>query len=64
MVEALPQKAGLDLNPVKALEVSKGYVVVDARVMLSYSAACFPGFWLNTGGAKLNSFPHEVGNMV
>ncbi|MBI4187387.1 MAG: acetate--CoA ligase family protein [Chloroflexi bacterium] len=32
MVEDLPQIAELDLNPVKALD--KGYVVVDARVML------------------------------
>ena len=35
MVEELPQIAELDLNPVKVLEVDKGYVVVDARVMLS-----------------------------
>ena len=35
MVEKLPQMAELDLNPVKVLEVDKGYVVVDARVMLS-----------------------------
>jgi len=35
MVEELPQMAELDLNPVKVLEVDKGYVVVDARVMLS-----------------------------
>jgi len=35
MVEDLPQIEELDLNPVKVLEVGKGYVVVDARVMLS-----------------------------
>ncbi|MFC2068822.1 acetate--CoA ligase family protein [Chloroflexota bacterium] len=35
IVEELPQMAELDLNPVKVLEVDKGYVVVDARVMLS-----------------------------
>jgi acetyl coenzyme A synthetase (ADP forming)-like protein len=35
MVEELPQIAELDLNPVKVLEADYGYVVVDARVMLS-----------------------------
>jgi len=35
MVEDLPQIAELDLNPVKVLDRNKGYVVVDARVMLS-----------------------------
>ena len=35
MVEDLPQIAELDLNPVKVLERNNGYVVVDARVMLS-----------------------------
>ena len=35
MVEELPQIAELDLNPVKVHEVDNGYVVVDARVMLS-----------------------------
>jgi acetyltransferase len=35
MVEELPQMAELDLNPVKVLDVDNGYVVVDARVMLS-----------------------------
>jgi acetyltransferase len=35
MAEDLPQIAELDLNPVKALELDNGYVVVDARVMLS-----------------------------
>jgi acetyl coenzyme A synthetase (ADP forming)-like protein len=35
MVEDLPQIEELDLNPVKALEQNNGYVVVDARVMLS-----------------------------
>ena len=35
MVEELPQIAELDLNPVKALEKGKGYVAVDARVLLS-----------------------------
>jgi len=35
MVADLPQIADLDFNPVKALEQDKGYVVVDARVMLS-----------------------------
>jgi len=34
-VEELPQMTELDLNPVKVLEVDKGYVVVDARIMLS-----------------------------
>jgi acetyltransferase len=34
MVEELSHIAELDLNPVKVLEVDKGYVVVDARVML------------------------------
>jgi acetyltransferase len=35
MVEDLPQIVELDLNPVKVLEQGKGYVVVDARVMVS-----------------------------
>jgi acetate---CoA ligase (ADP-forming) len=35
MVEDLPQIAEMDLNPVKAQEQAKGYVVVDARVLLS-----------------------------
>lgn len=35
MVEDLPQITELDLNPVKVLPRNKGYVVVDARVMLS-----------------------------
>lgn len=35
MVEDLPQIAELDLNPVKVLEQNNGYIVVDARVMLS-----------------------------
>ena len=35
MVDDLSQIAELDLNPVKVLELDKGYVVVDARVMLS-----------------------------
>ncbi|MFC2042115.1 acetate--CoA ligase family protein, partial [Chloroflexota bacterium] len=35
IVEELPQMAELDLNPVKVLEGDKGYVVVDARVLLS-----------------------------
>jgi len=35
MVEDLPQIAELDLNPVKVLGRNSGYVVVDARVMLS-----------------------------
>jgi len=35
MVEDLPQIEELDLNPVKVLEAGKGYVVVDARVILS-----------------------------
>ena len=35
MVEDLPQITEIDLNPVKVLELDKGYVVVDARVMLS-----------------------------
>jgi acyl-CoA synthetase (NDP forming) len=35
IVEELPQIAELDLNPVKVLEGDKGYVVVDARVLLS-----------------------------
>lgn len=35
MVEDLPQIAELDLNPVKVQERGKGYVVVDARLMLS-----------------------------
>lgn len=34
MVEDLPQIAELDLNPVKALDKGKGYIVVDARVLL------------------------------
>ena len=34
MVEDLPQIAELDLNPIKVLEQDKGYVVVDARIML------------------------------
>ncbi|MFO7773667.1 MAG: acetate--CoA ligase family protein [Dehalococcoidia bacterium] len=35
MVEDLPQIAEMDLNPVKAQEQRKGYVVVDARILLS-----------------------------
>ncbi len=35
MVEDLPQIRELDLNPVKVLEEGQGYVVVDARIMLS-----------------------------
>ncbi len=35
MVEDIPQIAELDLNPVKVQERNKGYIVVDARVMLS-----------------------------
>ena len=35
MVEDLPQIAEMDLNPVKAQEQGQGYVVVDARVLLS-----------------------------
>jgi len=35
MVEDLPQIRELDLNPVKVLEQGHGYVVVDARIMLS-----------------------------
>ncbi len=35
MIEDLPQIAELDLNPVKVLERGKGYMVVDARVMLT-----------------------------
>lgn len=35
MVEDLPQISELDLNPVMAQEEGRGYVVVDARVLLS-----------------------------
>lgn len=35
MVEDLPQIAELDLNPVKAQEQGRGYVVVDARILLT-----------------------------
>jgi acetyl coenzyme A synthetase (ADP forming)-like protein len=35
IVEELPQIAELDLNPVKVLEGDKGYVVVDARILIS-----------------------------
>jgi acetyltransferase len=35
MVEDLPQIAELDFNPVKALGRGNGYVVVDARILLS-----------------------------
>jgi acetyl coenzyme A synthetase (ADP forming)-like protein len=35
MVEDLPQIAEMDLNPVKAQEEGKGYVVVDARMSIS-----------------------------
>jgi len=35
MAEDLPQIVELDLNPVKALELDRGFVVVDARIMLS-----------------------------
>jgi acetyl coenzyme A synthetase (ADP forming)-like protein len=35
MVEDLPQIKEMDLNPVKALEQGSGYVVVDARILLS-----------------------------
>ena len=34
MVEDLPQIGEFDLNPVKALEASQGYVIVDARILL------------------------------
>jgi acetyltransferase len=34
MIEDLPQIMELDLNPIKVLEQNKGYVVVDARIML------------------------------
>jgi acetyltransferase len=33
MVEDIPQVMEMDLNPLKALE--RGYVVVDARILLS-----------------------------
>ncbi|MFH1003273.1 MAG: acetate--CoA ligase family protein, partial [Chloroflexota bacterium] len=35
MIEDLPQIVELDLNPVKVMEQGKGYVVVDARIMVS-----------------------------
>jgi len=35
MIEDLPQIVELDLNPVKVLEQEKGYVVVDARVIVA-----------------------------
>jgi acyl-CoA synthetase (NDP forming) len=35
MVEDIPQLVEVDLNPVKVLEENKGYVVVDARVLLA-----------------------------
>ena len=35
MVEDLPQIAEMDLNPVKAQAQGRGYVVVDARILLS-----------------------------
>jgi acetyltransferase len=35
MIEDLPQIVELDLNPIKVLEQEKGYVVVDARVMVA-----------------------------
>lgn len=35
MVEDFPQIAEMDLNPVKVQEQGKGYVVVDARILLS-----------------------------
>ncbi|MBI4332528.1 MAG: GNAT family N-acetyltransferase [Chloroflexi bacterium] len=35
MVEDLPRISELDLNPVKVFEAGKGYVVVDARIMLA-----------------------------
>jgi acetyl coenzyme A synthetase (ADP forming)-like protein len=35
MVEDLPQIVEMDLNPVKVQEQEKGYVVVDARILLS-----------------------------
>ncbi|MFC2002850.1 acetate--CoA ligase family protein [Chloroflexota bacterium] len=35
LVEDLPQIVELDLNPVKILEVDEGYMVVDARIMVS-----------------------------
>ena len=35
MVEDLPQIVELDLNPVKVLEKDEGYIVVDARVMVT-----------------------------
>ena len=35
MIEDLLQISELDLNPVKVLEQGQGYVVVDARIMLS-----------------------------
>ncbi|MDZ4230567.1 MAG: acetate--CoA ligase family protein, partial [Dehalococcoidales bacterium] len=36
MIEDLPQITELDLNPVKVQEAGKGYLVVDARVMLAH----------------------------
>jgi acetyltransferase len=35
MAEDLPQISELDLNPVKVMEEGKGYVIVDARILLS-----------------------------
>jgi acyl-CoA synthetase (NDP forming) len=35
MIEDLPQISEMDLNPVKVRERGKGYVVVDARIMLT-----------------------------
>ena len=34
MVEDIPQIAELDFNPVKVMPQSKGYWIVDARIML------------------------------
>jgi acetyl coenzyme A synthetase (ADP forming)-like protein len=35
MAEGLPEISELDLNPVKVMEEGKGYVIVDARILLS-----------------------------
>ncbi|MEA1958345.1 MAG: bifunctional GNAT family N-acetyltransferase/acetate--CoA ligase family protein, partial [Chloroflexota bacterium] len=35
MIEDVPQIAELDLNPVKVMEKGRGYVIVDARLMLA-----------------------------
>jgi acyl-CoA synthetase (NDP forming) len=51
IAEDLHQISELDLNPVKVMEEGKGYVIVDARIMLSYDEE------------KENGYRHKTGNV-